>query len=156
MHDPVTDPIWDTPLPEWPDALAALALPHVMFSLDPDDAALWEDVAAGRRIGVRAEDFSDGFHADLGACLEAFPEGAHLKLDLCSLKHGAQVPRVYTPADALAVISRANGRVAAAWNSRQPRPGGSPDDAAWALIQAPRIFCGGRPGTATRVRTSSR
>ena len=107
----MNDPLWDTPLTAWPDALLGFALPHTFISVDAEDAAIWAARAAGQ---ATQDGFSDGFSEELASVLQDYPDGAHLKLDLCSLKQNGSVPRIRSAQEAFSLFDRPNMRVAAA------------------------------------------
>ncbi|ANB35821.1 hypothetical protein M2324_003925 [Rhodovulum sulfidophilum] len=94
----------------WLGPLERVCLPHHAIDLSPSDLALICAHAAGERPSGR---FSGTLRDDLAAALAELPQGAHLRLEGCSLRARGQVPRLLTPEDALAALSQPNGRVAA-------------------------------------------
>ncbi|MBL3563233.1 hypothetical protein [Rhodovulum sulfidophilum] len=94
----------------WLGPLERVCLPHHVIDLSPSDLALICAHAAGERPAGR---FSGALREDLAAALAELPQGAHLRLEGCSLRARGQVPCLLTPDDGLAALSQPNGRVAA-------------------------------------------
>lgn len=105
--------IWLTSVGEWPDAIRALCLPVSEFGVGPADTALMIFLSAGERGEARAHrlSFSDEFRSDLDAVLSQYPDGAHLRLNLCSFKRGPLAPRIHDAAGFEAILARQNYRV---------------------------------------------
>ena len=70
-------------------------------------------LSAGEREEAQARrfSFSDEFRSDLDTVLSQYPDGAHLRLNLCSFKRGPQAPRIHDAAGFEAVLARQNYRV---------------------------------------------
>ncbi|WP_197056035.1 hypothetical protein, partial [Paracoccus halophilus] len=105
--------IWLTSVSEWPDAIRDLCLSVSEFDVAPVDAALMLLLSAGEHgeAKVRRLSFSDEFRSDLDAVLNQYPDGAHLRLNLCSFKRGPRAPRIQDAAGFAAVLARQNYRV---------------------------------------------
>lgn len=106
----ISEHIWQTSIASWPEELLALALPCQQINIGADDLSLLAAWAAGQTLDN--EMLSDDFSTDLGTALEACPEGAHLRYDLCSLKLGPRPPQIVNTRGFQQIAMRANARVA--------------------------------------------
>lgn len=105
--------IWRTSVSEWPDSIRDLCLPVSEFDVTSADTALMIMLSAGEHGEAKAPrlSFSDDFRSDLGAVLKQYPNGAHIRLNLCSFKQGPHVPKVHDAASFETVLARQNYRV---------------------------------------------
>lgn len=94
----------------WIEQLSHLMLPWERVELSPRDRDVLFDHARGARNPIG---YSQELRDDLKQLLTEFPEGAHLRLEGCSLRKAERVPRILSADQALTALSQSNGRVAA-------------------------------------------
>lgn len=115
--------VWQTSIREWPQGIRDLCLPVSELDVGSEDTALMLMLSAGERgqVKARRHSFSDEFRSDLDAVLNQYPDGAHLRLNLCSFKRGPRAPRFQDVASFEAVLARQNYRVYSVLNASVDR-----------------------------------
>ncbi len=106
--------VWSTAMGTWCTDLADLMLPFDRVILSRADLVFMGSGTPGFAYAVNdpcPDGFSQALKSDLSMVTAHYPQGAHLRLDLCSFRTGAATPRVVGTNGALWLMRQANPRV---------------------------------------------
>lgn len=106
--------LWSTAMGTWCNDLADLMLPFDRVVLSRPDLVFMGSGTPGFAYAVSdpcPDGFSLALKSDLSMVTAHYPQGAHLRLDLCSFRTGAAMPRVVGTNGALWLMRQANPRV---------------------------------------------